>query len=44
MIQFKLGYGGQAMSFAFTTLKNRYPEAHEAFSEELEDLQTFGRG
>jgi hypothetical protein len=38
MILFELGYGGQIMATAFTTLKNRYPEAHEAFTKELEAL------
>jgi hypothetical protein len=38
MILFELGYGGQIMATAFTTLKNRYPEAHEAFRKELEAL------
>ena len=35
MILFKLGYGDQPMSYAVTTLKNRYPEAYEAFEAEL---------
>jgi len=35
MTLLKLGYGGQVMAIAFTTMKNRYPEAHEAFIKEL---------
>lgn len=38
MILFKLGYGCQIMSYAYTNLKKRYPEAHEAFEKELGDL------
>ncbi len=38
MILFKLGYEDQPMSYAFTTLRNRYPEAYEIFEKELEDL------
>ena len=34
----KLGYGGYAMGMIFGELKNKYPEAHEAFRNELEDL------
>lgn len=36
MILFKLGYGGYAMGMVYGMLKNRYPEAYEAFKEELE--------
>jgi hypothetical protein len=38
MILFRLGYEDQPMSYAFTTLRNRYPEAYETFEKELEDL------
>lgn len=38
MILFKLGYGGYAMGMIYGKLKNRHPEAHEAFETELEDL------
>ena len=37
MILIVLGYGDRIMAMAFTTLKNKYPEAHEAFEEELND-------
>jgi hypothetical protein len=36
MILFGLGYGGYAMGMIFGMLKNRHPEAHEAFKRELE--------
>jgi hypothetical protein len=36
IILFKLGYGGYAMGMVYGMLKNRYPEAYEAFKEELE--------
>jgi hypothetical protein len=32
----KLGYEGFAMGMIHGKLKNRYPEGHEAFIEELE--------
>jgi len=35
MIMFGLGYGDRIRAMGFTTLKNRYPEAHEAFKREL---------
>lgn len=35
MILFKLGYGGYAMGMIFGMLRNRHPEAHEAFEMEL---------
>ena len=38
MIMFKLGYGDRIRAMGFTTLKNRYPEAHAAFEGELEAL------
>ena len=38
MILLKLGYGSREMAMAFTNGKNGYPEAHEAFEEELEDV------
>jgi hypothetical protein len=38
MILFKLGYGGYAMGMIYGKLKNRHPEAREAFEKELEDL------
>ena len=34
----KLGYGGFAMGMIYGRLKNKYPQAHEAFKKELEDL------
>ena len=39
MILFKVGYGGFAMGMIFGKLKNKHPEAYEAFERELEDLQ-----
>lgn len=38
MILFRLGYGGYAMGMIYGKLKNRHPEAHDAFKRELEDL------
>lgn len=38
MILFKLGYGSKEMAMKLVNSKNRYPEAHDAFEEELEDL------
>jgi hypothetical protein len=38
MIMFRLGYGDRISAMAFTTLKNKYPEAHQIFAMELEDL------
>jgi len=38
MILFGLGYGGYAMGMIFGKLKNKHPEAHDAFKRELEDL------
>ncbi len=38
MIMFKLGYGDRIRAMARANLKHRYPEAHEAFEGELEDL------
>lgn len=35
MIDMKLGYGSQAMSYLIADWKDRYPEAYEAFEEEL---------
>ncbi len=35
MIHMKLGYGSQPMAYILTIWKDRYPEAHEAFKEEL---------
>ena len=31
----KLGYGSYAMGMIYEKLRNKYPEAHEAFEEEL---------
>ena len=36
MILFKLGYGSREMSMVRANSARRFPEAHEAFSEELE--------
>jgi hypothetical protein len=38
MILFKLGYGGYAMGMIYGKLKNKYPEAHQSFEIELENL------
>ena len=38
MIMFGLGYGSREMAMALTNLKNRCPDAFEAFNKELEDL------
>ena len=38
MILFRLGYGGYDMGMIYGMLKNRHPEAHKAFKEELKDL------
>ena len=38
MILKKLGYVDRMIATAFTNLSNAYPEAHEAFRRELEDL------
>ncbi len=38
MIMFRLGYGDRIRAMARTNLKNRYPEAYEAFERELEGL------
>jgi hypothetical protein len=38
MILFRLGYGGYVMGMIYGKLKNRHPEAHDAFKRELEDL------
>ncbi len=35
MIHLKKGYGGQAMSYLKVHLRDKYPEAYEAFQEEL---------
>jgi hypothetical protein len=35
MIHMKLGYGSQPMAYILTIWKDRYPEAYEAFQEEL---------
>ena len=35
MIDMRLGYGSQAMSYLLVDWKDRYPEAYEAFQEEL---------
>jgi hypothetical protein len=37
-IMFKLGYGDRIRAMGFTTLKNRYPEAHVSFDRELSAL------
>jgi hypothetical protein len=34
----KLGYGGFAMNMIYKKLKDKYPQAYEAFEKELEDL------
>ena len=34
----KLGYGGYAMGMIYKKLKDKYPQAYEAFTKELEDL------
>jgi hypothetical protein len=39
----KLGYGGYAMSMVYAKLRNKYPEAHDAFGRELRVLRTFGK-
>ncbi len=38
MILFKLGYGSREMAMKRVNSSKRYPEAYEAFEEELEDL------
>ncbi len=38
MIMFGLGYGDRIRAIAFTTLRSKYPEAHQAFMMELGDL------
>ncbi len=38
MILFKLGYGSREMAMLKVNSRRRYPEAYEAFEEELEDL------
>ena len=38
MILRRLGYGGYPMGMIWGMLKNRHPEAHEAFERELEGL------
>jgi len=38
MILFKLGYGSREMAMVRVNSSRRYPEAYEAFKEELEDL------
>ena len=38
MILFKLGYGSREMTMLKVNSKNRYPEAFDAFWEELEAL------
>ncbi len=35
MIDMRLGYGSQVMSYLLVDWKNRHPEAYEAFEEEL---------
>jgi hypothetical protein len=35
MIHMRLGYGSQPMAYILTIWKDRYPEAYEAFEEEL---------
>jgi hypothetical protein len=37
-IMFKIGYVDRIGAMGFTTLKNRYPEAHESFEQELSAL------
>ena len=34
----KLGYGGFTMNMIYKKLKDKYPQAYEAFEKELEDL------
>jgi hypothetical protein len=38
MILFKLGYGSREMAMLRVNSTKRFPEAHEAFEKELEDL------
>jgi len=38
MIMFRLGYGSREMAMLKVNSSRRYPEAHEAFESELEDL------
>ena len=42
MIMFRLGYGDRIRAMAFTTLRNRYPEAYEAFEGELGNVWSSG--
>jgi hypothetical protein len=35
MVLFRLGHGGTGMGYAFVNLKNKYPETHAAFTQEL---------
>jgi hypothetical protein len=35
MIDMGLGYGSQPMAYILTIRRDRYPEAYEAFEEEL---------
>lgn len=38
MIMFRLGYGDRIRAMGLTNLKDKYPEAHKTFVEELEDI------
>jgi len=38
MLLSRLGYGSREMAMKLVNAKNRYPEAHEAFKEELQAL------
>jgi hypothetical protein len=38
MILFRLGYGSREMAMKRVNSGRRYPEAHEAFERELENL------
>jgi hypothetical protein len=40
MILFTLGYGSQEMAMLKVNSKRRYPEAYEAFKQELQDSIT----
>ena len=39
MIDMRLGYGSQPMSYLLVDWKNRHPEAYEAFEEEIEGIR-----
>jgi hypothetical protein len=38
MVLFRLGYGGYAMGMIYGKLKNKHPEAHRVFEEELVEI------